>query len=58
MAGFGAYAFIPDAGFVGTVFVNAMSNLSLGMQNGLLLHKGQWQWTVARLRCLRMLEIV
>eukprot|EP00438_Fugacium_kawagutii_P004411 Skav228596 [mRNA] locus=scaffold1161:124212:130225:+ [translate_table: standard] len=25
--GFGAYAFIPDAGFVGTVFVNAMSNL-------------------------------
>lgn len=27
MEGFGAYAFIPDAGFVGTVFVNAMSNL-------------------------------
>jgi len=25
--GFGTYAFIPDAGFVGTVFVNAMSNL-------------------------------
>ncbi len=27
MEGFGTYAFIPDAGFVGTVFVNAMSNL-------------------------------
>merc|ERR1719284_880027 len=25
--GTGAYAFIPDAGFVGTVFVNAMANL-------------------------------
>ncbi|CAJ1424824.1 unnamed protein product, partial [Effrenium voratum] len=29
--GFGAYAFIPDAGFVGTVFVNAMSNLLVTM---------------------------
>ena len=32
--GFGTYAFIPDAGFVGTVFVNAMSNL-LGTQSSL-----------------------
>ena len=32
--GFGAYAFIPDAGFVGTVFVNAMSNLFLGGEMG------------------------
>ncbi|CAE7850149.1 unnamed protein product [Symbiodinium microadriaticum] len=29
--GFGTYAFIPDAGFVGTVFVNAMSNLLVTM---------------------------
>lgn len=29
--GFGAYAFIPDAGFVGTVFVNAMTNLLVSM---------------------------
>lgn len=29
--GSGAYAFIPDAGFVGTVFVNAMSNLLVTM---------------------------
>jgi len=27
IAGSGTYAFIPDAGFVGTVFVNAMTNL-------------------------------
>merc|ERR1719345_119323 len=27
IAGCGSYAFIPDAGFVGTVFVNAMTNL-------------------------------
>jgi len=29
--GSGAYAFIPDAGFVGTVFVNSMSNLLVTM---------------------------
>lgn len=29
--GSGSYAFIPDAGFVGTVFVNAMSNLLVTM---------------------------
>mmetsp|Transcript_27348 Transcript_27348/g.63779 ORF Transcript_27348/g.63779 Transcript_27348/m.63779 type:complete len:516 (+) Transcript_27348:124-1671(+) len=30
-AGCGSYAFIPDAGFVGTVFVNAMANLLVTM---------------------------
>lgn len=31
ITGSGAYAFIPDAGFVGTVFVNAMTNLMVTM---------------------------
>merc|ERR1712178_506032 len=31
VVGGGAYAFIPDAGFVGTVFVNAMTNLLVTM---------------------------
>merc|ERR1719161_2537164 len=31
IAGCGSYAFIPDAGFVGTVFVNAMTNLLVTM---------------------------
>merc|ERR1711862_380904 len=35
--GGGAYAFIPDAGFVGTVFVNAMSNLMVNMSKDVTL---------------------
>jgi len=35
--GFGAYAFIPDAGFVGTVFVNAMTNLLVTMAKDAVL---------------------
>lgn len=35
--GAGAYAFIPDAGFVGTVFVNAMSNLMVNMSKDVVL---------------------
>jgi hypothetical protein len=31
IVGSGAYAFIPDAGFVGTVFVNAMTNILVTM---------------------------
>eukprot|EP00928_Gymnodinium_smaydae_P080587 TRINITY_DN64255_c0_g1_i1.p1 TRINITY_DN64255_c0_g1~~TRINITY_DN64255_c0_g1_i1.p1 ORF type:complete len:677 (+),score=76.31 TRINITY_DN64255_c0_g1_i1:91-2121(+) len=33
----GAYAFIPDAGFVGTVFVNAMANLLVTMVKDVVL---------------------
>lgn len=33
--GSGTFAFIPDAGFVGTVFVNAMSNLLVTMAKDL-----------------------
>merc|ERR1719362_1500460 len=36
-AGCGSYAFIPDAGFVGTVFVNAMSNLLTTMARDVVL---------------------
>mmetsp|Transcript_159585 Transcript_159585/g.306384 ORF Transcript_159585/g.306384 Transcript_159585/m.306384 type:complete len:618 (-) Transcript_159585:55-1908(-) len=51
----GSYAFIPDAGFVGTVFVNSMSNLlvtvaknaslTLTPQSGAAIKdvRGQWQ---------------
>lgn len=35
--GCGAYAFIPDAGFVGTVFVNSMSNLLVTMAKDVIL---------------------
>jgi len=37
IAGGGAYAFIPDAGFVGTVFVNAMANLLVTMAKNVIL---------------------
>ena len=35
--GDGSYAFIPDSGFVGTVFVNALSNLLSTAATGLRL---------------------
>jgi len=36
-AGYGSYAFIPDAGFVGTVFVHAMANLLATMAHNVVL---------------------
>ena len=32
--GFGVYSFIPDAGFVGTIFVNYISSLAHPVKNG------------------------
>lgn len=44
ITGGGTYAFIPDAGFVGTIFVNAMTNLLVTMATNvsitLTLHEG------------------
>merc|ERR1719345_370021 len=37
VSGCGSYAFIPDAGFVGTVFVNAMTNLIVSMSKDVTL---------------------
>mmetsp|Transcript_43206 Transcript_43206/g.101607 ORF Transcript_43206/g.101607 Transcript_43206/m.101607 type:complete len:495 (+) Transcript_43206:94-1578(+) len=38
--GNGTYSFIPDAGFVGTVFVNTMSNLLVSMATDVMLDIG------------------